>query len=221
MGRIVDGTSCFRHNDANFMSTYQTLSNSPEALYKDKGSKFLGFATGVKHEDDIRQFLDKIKNLHPKATHHCYAWRLGRHKNLFRANDDGEPAGSAGKPILNTIDSAQLSDCIIVVVRYYGGTPLGVPGLIHAYKETAKNCLEKAERIAVVEMTEIQLQCDYPEIQKVYQWVQIFDGKISDQQMNETCTFKIEIPAERQTDFRAQAEKFYPVKIIDKHISAN
>lgn len=121
------------------------LIHAKTAIYKDKGSKFLAYAWQVKNEDDIRNFLDQLKKEHFSARHWCYAWRLGETGETYRSNDDGEPAGSAGRPILATIDALGLSDVLVVVVRYFGGTLLGVRGLINAYGGAAELALSNAE----------------------------------------------------------------------------
>src|SRR5690606_3050632 len=120
-----------------FSDSFLTINAAAKALFKDRGSKFFAFAFPVKSEQEIKVHLQEIKKLHPSATHHCYAWRLGADKLNFRTNDDGEPNNSAGKPIFSLIQSNDLTNVLIVVVRYFGGTMLGVPGLINAYKSAA------------------------------------------------------------------------------------
>lgn len=124
-----------------FSDSYFTISHASEALLKEKGSKFLGFAFPVSSEAEIREHLAALRKAHPSANHHCYAWRLGADKAAYRANDDGEPSNSAGKPILSQIQAKDLSNVLIVVVRYFGGTLLGVGGLISAYKAAAQAAL--------------------------------------------------------------------------------
>jgi uncharacterized YigZ family protein len=130
--------------------TYKTLARETEGFYKEKGSKFIAYSSPINLETDFSAFLERIKKEHPKARHHCYAWRLGMDKNVYRANDDGEPSGTAGRPILGQIDSFQLTNVGIVVVRYFGGTLLGTSGLIQAYKESSADALKQGE---VVEKT--------------------------------------------------------------------
>lgn len=126
---------------------YKTIESPSEGTYKDKGSKFLAYAYPIFSEDEIKEHLQRIKKEHFSARHHCYAWRLGAEKTHFRANDDGEPSSSAGKPILGQIQSFDLSNILIVVVRYFGGTLLGVSGLITAYRAAAKDAIENANII--------------------------------------------------------------------------
>lgn len=124
-----------------FSDSYFTLSKRSEALIKEKGSKFLAIACPVSSEAEVRDCLQQLKKAHPSANHHCYAWRLGADKAAYRANDDGEPSNSAGKPILSQIQSNDLTNVLVVVVRYFGGTLLGVGGLISAYKAAAQAAL--------------------------------------------------------------------------------
>ena len=124
--------------------TFKTIEQPTFGEFKDKGSKFLAYTTPLSIEADFPLFLDKIKKEHPKARHHCFAWRLGLDQNRYRANDDGEPSGTAGRPILGQIDSFGLTNVGIVVVRYFGGTLLGTSGLITAYREAAAAALREA-----------------------------------------------------------------------------
>ncbi len=129
------------------IETYQTLSAPNQAEFKDKGSRFIAFAYPIRSTEEVKQYVDTLRQEHHKARHWCYAYRLGVDGNQFRANDDGEPSGSAGRPILGQIDSAELTDVLVVVVRYFGGTLLGVPGLIHAYKTSTQMALQSAQII--------------------------------------------------------------------------
>lgn len=139
------------------MDTYLTIAATSHGEFKEKGSKFLAYAYFVSNESDIKEKLDLLKKEHFKATHHCYAYRLGTDGKNYRANDDGEPSGTAGRPILGQIDSFGLTNLLIVVVRYYGGTKLGTSGLINAYRESAKEALSNAEKIEKI--IESQLEC--------------------------------------------------------------
>lgn len=130
--------------------TYKTIATPAEGLYKEKGSRFIALAYPVETEEQIKILLSGIKEKYYDARHHCYAWRLGAAKTLFRANDDGEPSSTAGKPILGQIQSNDLTNILIVVVRYFGGIKLGVSGLINAYREAAADALRQA---AFVEKT--------------------------------------------------------------------
>ena len=139
--------------------TYKTISKPAEGLFKDKGSKFISFAYPVSSEDQIREIILTLKKEHYSARHHCYAWRLGHEKLLFRSNDDGEPSSTAGKPILGQIQSHDLTNILIVVVRYFGGTLLGVSGLINAYKNAALDAINQSE--IVEEIVEHKLLIEF------------------------------------------------------------
>lgn len=139
------------------MDTYLTIAATSLGEFKEKGSKFLAYAYFVSNEIEIKEKLDLLKKEHFKATHHCYAYRLGTDGKNYRANDDGEPSGTAGRPILGQIDSFGLTNLLIVVVRYYGGTKLGTSGLINAYRESAKEALSNAVKIEKI--IESQLEC--------------------------------------------------------------
>jgi len=128
--------------------TYLTIQKSAEGLFKDKGSKFFAYAFPITTEEEVKQHITNLKKQHHGARHWCYGFRLGADKKLFRANDDGEPSGTAGKPILNQIISTDLTDVLVVVVRYFGGTLLGTSGLIQAYKTAATDALQQATVVA-------------------------------------------------------------------------
>lgn len=124
--------------------TYRTILESTTGEFKDRGSKFIAYAYPISHTDKAQEKINEVKKEHFKARHHCYAYRLGLDKNNFRANDDGEPSGTAGKPILGQIDKLELTNTIVIVVRYFGGTKLGTSGLINAYRTATAVALEKA-----------------------------------------------------------------------------
>lgn len=151
--------------------TYKTISIPSEGLFKDKGSKFISFAFPVNTEDEIREIIQTIKKEHHSARHHCYAWRLGYDKSLFRANDDGEPSSTAGKPILGQIQSFDLTNILIVVVRYFGGTLLGVSGLINAYRNAASDAINQALIIEKLVEQQLIIAFDYGvmnEVMKIF-----------------------------------------------------
>ena len=149
------------------LDTYKTLAKQSLGEFKDRGSKFIAYAFSVKTKEEIDQHLYLVKKEHPKACHHCYAYRLGMDKYNFRANDDGEPSGSAGRPILGQIDSAGLTNTFIVVVRYFGGTLLGVPGLINAYKKSAAHAIEQGKIVKNVVQDVFTIAFDYKHMSKV------------------------------------------------------
>jgi uncharacterized YigZ family protein len=143
--------------------TYLTIAQYAEGTFKDRGSKFIGFAFEVTNEDEVKEKILYVKKLHPTARHVCYAYRIDPLNEKWRANDDGEPASSAGKPILNQMKSVGVQNCLVAVVRYFGGTLLGVPGLIHAYKEAANLALQAAGLNSKLITVEIEVVCPYAE----------------------------------------------------------
>jgi len=131
----------------NLKDTYQTISGMASGEFRDRGSKFIAYAYPAYNEEEWKAALEEVRKLHPKARHHCYAYRLGLDRNNFRANDDGEPSGTAGRPILGQIDSFGLTYVIVIVIRYFGGTLLGTSGLINAYRESTALALQEADII--------------------------------------------------------------------------
>ena len=141
--------------------SYLTIEGNAEAIFKEKSSKFLCYAFHVESEEEIATHLERLRKQYYDATHHCYAWRIGPFGERFRANDDGEPSSTAGKPILGQMLSREVNNCLIVVVRYFGGTKLGVPGLIAAYKESAAAVLDEAKVVERTVDTHIKIEFSY------------------------------------------------------------
>ncbi|MEZ4903101.1 MAG: YigZ family protein [Spirosomataceae bacterium] len=176
-----------------FEDSYKTINIPTEGFFRDRGSKFLAFAYPIEKEEDIKPILASLRELHPKAVHHCYAYRLGLDRTNFRANDDGEPSGSAGKPILNTLYAHDLTNALVVVVRYFGGTLLGVPGLISAYKTAADEAI-KAAKIITKHVCDIyKLTYPYEQMNEVMKVIKTFDLTLSYQQFDNECSLQIEI----------------------------
>src|ERR1044072_5198405 len=146
---------------------FYTIDKTVTAEYKDRGSKFIAYTYPIQSVDDFKKSLEAIKKEHPKATHHCFAYRIGLDNNTYRVSDDGEPSGTAGKPILGQIDSKKLTDILIIVVRYFGGTLLGVPGLVNAYKSSAAMVLQLTPIIRKVIEVPYSLQFDYTQMNEV------------------------------------------------------
>jgi uncharacterized YigZ family protein len=143
--------------------TYRTILADAEGTFRDRGSKFIGYAFEVTDEVQVKDKLQSVKKLHPSARHFCYAYRIDPLQEKWRANDDGEPSSSAGKPILNQMKSVGVMNCLVVVVRYFGGTLLGVPGLIHAYREAAAIALENAKTQNKRITIRVEIQCPFAE----------------------------------------------------------
>jgi uncharacterized YigZ family protein len=173
--------------------TYKTLALETEGIYKEKGSKFIAYAAPIHLETDFTAFLERIKKAHPKARHHCFAWRLGMDKNVYRANDDGEPSGTAGRPILNQIDSFQLTNVGIVVVRYFGGTLLGTSGLIQAYKESSADALKQGEIVEKIIEDIIEVRFGYDKMSDVMNAVKKLDITVLSQVFEESGLLTLSI----------------------------
>jgi uncharacterized YigZ family protein len=170
--------------------SYRTIEKAAEGQYKDKGSRFLAFAWPVNSEDDIKAHLEKIRKKYFDARHHCFAWVLGADRKSFRAFDDGEPNHSAGDPILGQIRSKELTNVLIVVVRYFGGVKLGVGGLISAYKQAAADALANAVAIEKDVTINIIVYYDYPCTGEVMRLIRDFDLVINEQSFDDTCVLK-------------------------------
>lgn len=176
---------------------YNTIETSGTAEFKDRGSRFLAFGFPIKDSADFKERLAAIKKDHPKASHHCFAYRLGNDQQNFRVSDAGEPSGTAGKPILGQIDSRKLTNILIIVVRYFGGTLLGVPGLINAYKSAASMVLQVTPIIRKPVLTGYHLQFDYTQMNEVMVLIKQTDCVIVKQDLQLFCIMDIGIPRAR------------------------
>ena len=166
-------------------------------ILKEKKSKFLGWAYPVTSEDEVGKREQQLWNGHSDASHVCYAFRIGRENPLMRFNDDGEPSNSAGRPILGQIESAGLDNVLVCVVRYYGGTKLGVGGLIQAYRDTARNVLEASAMVTYTPMTLFRLDFEYDTLDAVMRLLSQLDLKILRQEFDLSCSLEVEVPAKR------------------------
>lgn len=176
---------------------YNTIAQPSTAVFKDRGSKFIAYAFPIETVDDFKKQLQLLKKEHPKAVHRCFAYRIGTEGNNFRSSDDGEPAGTAGKPILGQIDSKALTNVAVIVLRYWGGTLLGVPGLINAYKAAASMALQ----VTPVIQKQVEVQCkiefDYTQINDVMMILRQFNCSILAQEMQLFCLIRAGIPINR------------------------
>ncbi|WP_094576611.1 IMPACT family protein [Kingella denitrificans] len=178
----------------NQITTYRTLKSPIQVEFKDKGSRFLAFAYPVQTAEQVKKHVDDLRQEHHKARHWCYAYRFGVDGNQFRANDDGEPSGSAGRPILGQIDSFELTDVLVVVVRYFGGTLLGVPGLIHAYKTSTQMALENAQIIERNIEKTVRIRCEYPYLNEAIRIAKNHQVEIIEQDLQLDCRLTVRIP---------------------------
>jgi uncharacterized YigZ family protein len=173
--------------------TFLTLKMESEGLYKEKGSKFLAFAYPVQNEEEVKEKLELLRKKYHDARHHCYAYILGKNQELYRASDDGEPNHSAGDPILGQIRSNQLTHVLIVVVRYFGGTKLGVGGLITAYKTAAAQSIANNEIITAVLQKKVKIDFEYLRMNEVMKLIKDYELQIIDQHFDNQCQIIIEV----------------------------
>ncbi|SDI10720.1 uncharacterized protein, YigZ family [Chryseobacterium taeanense] len=170
------------------MFSFKTIEFPVEnTLLKEKGSKFIGFAFPVNNEEELKNALEKIRTEHPKATHHCYAFRIGLNGENYRANDDGEPSGSAGLPIYNQLLANEITNVLVISVRYYGGTKLGVSGLVKAYKESAKITIEEANIITKELEIVIEITFNFNQQNIIFTLLSKYDAKVLNFDADEQC----------------------------------
>ena len=177
--------------------SYLTIAAPAEASSRERSSKFLAYAYPVQQEEQIREILDGLRKKYYDATHHCYAWRLGPGGAAFRANDDGEPSGTAGKPILGQLLSNDITDCLVVVVRYFGGTKLGVPGLIAAYRESAAEAIAAAEIVELTVDRTVRVDFPYVAMNAIMRVVKEEQPRIEGQTFDNLCTMRLTIRESR------------------------
>jgi len=176
-----------------FDDTYLTIAQPCEGTFKDKGSKFIAFAYPIKSETEVKAIVAKLKAEHTKANHHCFALRLTPDRSVFRISDDGEPSGTAGRPILNTLLSKNLTNILVVVVRYFGGTLLGVPGLINAYRSATEEALKSANIIEKTVNDVYGIYFDYSGMNDVMRIVKNENLAIAHQQFDTVCELKLAV----------------------------
>ncbi|GAO45537.1 IMPACT family protein [Flavihumibacter petaseus] len=196
---------------------YHCIEKEGQAMFKDRGSQFIGFAFPISAAENFKKKLDALKKEHPKANHHCFAYRIGTDGNQFRVNDDGEPSGSAGKPILGQIDSRELTNTAIVVVRYFGGTLLGVPGLINAYKTTAALVLQTIPIIQKPIEVHYRLQFDYTLMNDVMQLLKAGNCSIERQEIQLFCMYEVGIPVNRLEEVLYRLKDLHQVLVEKVH----
>ena len=192
---------------------YYTIEKAGSNEFKDRGSKFLAIAQPIATVEDFKQALNDIKKLHPKATHHCFAYRLGLDGNNFRVSDDGEPSGTAGRPILGQIDSKGLTNVLVVVVRYFGGTLLGVPGLINAYKSAASLALQITPLVQKQIEKQFLVQFDYTQIGEIMALAKQYNCRVVRQEMQLFCNMTLAIPKNRVTEVSYKLQEIRNVEI--------
>lgn len=176
---------------------YRTVAAPAEAAIRERSSKFRSYIYPVRTEEEIRERLDALRRKFYDATHHCYAWRLGPRGEAFRANDDGEPSGTAGKPILGQMLSNDITDCLVVVVRYFGGTKLGVPGLIAAYRESAAEAIAAARIVERTVDRTVSVDFPYVAMNDIMRVIKEEQPQIAEQTFDNLCTMRLTIRESR------------------------
>jgi uncharacterized YigZ family protein len=198
---------------------YRTISGPCEGVFRDKGSKFIGYAYPIDLEAEIKDVLAGLRTEHPKARHFCWAYRLGQDKSIFRLNDDGEPSGSAGRPILNTLLSENLTNILVVVVRYFGGTLLGVPGLIHAYKSATAEAIGSGEMVLKTVDDIYFLSFPYDQTNEVMKVVKEEKLIVKEQKFDMQVELNIRI---RQSLVKVVLDKLHKIRGLDSlFVTAN
>lgn len=189
--------------------SYKTIAKAQETTYRQLSSKFLVYAYPVETEAEIKEHLDALRKRWFDATHHCYAWRLGAHGEHYRANDDGEPSSTAGKPILGQLLSQEITNCLVVVVRYFGGTKLGVPGLIAAYKESTAQVLAECEIVERTVDVVVEVSYSYIAMNDVMRIVKDMQPRIVEQLFDNLCTMRLSI---RESDSQQLIQRLEKVE---------
>lgn len=195
---------------------YKTITKpSEEVLFKDKNSKFLGYAFPIQNEEEVKIHIENLKKQHHSARHVCYAYQLGKQENqyYYRVNDDGEPNNSAGMPIYGQIQSFEVTNVLIAVVRYFGGVKLGVGGLINAYKAAAQMALENSTIVTKTINQEIQLKFEYKDMNKVMRVIKEKDLKITNQTLEMDCLINISVRLKNLKNVLRAFEAIYGVEI--------
>lgn len=196
-----------------FEDTYRTIEQPAEGLFRDRGSKFLAFAYPITSDKEIKDIVSVLKTAHPKANHHCWAMRLSIDRSVFRVNDDGEPSGTAGRPILNTLLSRDLTNLVVVVVRYFGGTLLGVPGLINAYKSATEEALNQAIIIEKTVNDFYTIKFDYLQMNDVMRIVKEENLNIINQVFDNNCNLRVSIRKTQVNQAMAKLNKLSGVSV--------
>lgn len=199
--------------------TYKTITEKSSGLYREKGSKFLSFAIPVSSVDDVKRILQDYRKEYFDARHVCYAYMLGPDRTDFRANDDGEPSGTAGKPILGQINSNELTNVLIIVVRYFGGVLLGTGGLITAYKEAASNAIHNSQMVTKIVKTEITIRFDYLIMNDIMSFVKQINAEIEHQSFDNECEIKLLVPKSDTEMAKARLDKMLIHTVFHVHIS--
>ncbi len=192
--------------------SYKTIQRTTEEiLFKDKGSKFYATAFPLSDPEEMNDILNELNKKYPKAGHHCYAWKIGTGEDHYRVNDDGEPRNSAGAPIYGQIQSFELSDVAVVVSRIFGGTKLGVSGLINAYRTSASVALENAQIITRVITADIVIHFEYPQMSQIMRWIDENGLHIKKQNLTAACEMVVSVPQSRILENIELLNSWHPI----------
>jgi uncharacterized YigZ family protein len=195
-----------------FDDTYKTIEELSEGVFRDKGSRFIAYLYPIKSDEEIKNIIAELKSLHPKARHFCWAIRIGPDRSVFRINDDGEPSGTAGRPILNTLLSNDLTNVLAIVVRYFGGTLLGVPGLINAYKCATAEAINQAIIIEKTIDLTFTIEFGNPVMNEVMKVIKDENLKLFNQSFDLNCRLDIAIRQSQVNQVLARLEKIEGLK---------
>ncbi len=196
--------------------TYNTIEQESQGFFKDKKSKFYAFAFPLQNEEVVKEILSKLRKEHHAARHFCYAWRLGTKAITYRANDDGEPSSTAGKPILGQLQSYNVTNIIVVVVRYFGGTLLGTSGLINAYRNATSDSLNNAEIVEKIIQKEINLKFTYKELSEVMNVIKNENLVVNNTLLQENCSLIISVRESEYERIKLIFDNIYGVVVGDQ-----
>jgi uncharacterized YigZ family protein len=196
-----------------FSDSYFTLTGRGEGVFRDRGSRFLAFACPVSSEQEVKEILQELRAGHPSANHHCYAWRLGADHSAYRANDDGEPSNSAGKPILGQIQARDLTNTLVVVVRYFGGTLLGVNGLIQAYRNAAAEAIANAGVSERFIMFEYCIHFGFDALSQVMRLIKECEGKITASTYEEQNSIVFQVKKMHSERLEQRVQELYTTRL--------
>ena len=197
-----------------YTDTYKTIKAPAEGRYKEKGSKFLAYAFPVSNEHEIKEITIRLRKEHHSARHHCFAWRLGADHLLFRVNDDGEPSGTAGRPIFGQIQQQDLTDILVIVVRYFGGVLLGTSGLTNAYKQASAEALTNSEIIEKIIQTVIEINFDYLAMNDLMLVLKEYGLELKESNFDLTCWAKIIVRKELTPIVMDKLEKIGKLNVM-------
>jgi uncharacterized YigZ family protein len=193
--------------------TYHTIEKESQGYFKDKGSKFYSYAYPLQNENEVKEIIARLKKEHHSARHHCYAWRLGTEDIRFRANDDGEPSSTAGRPILGQLQSLELTNILVVVVRYFGGTLLGVSGLINAYRNAAADALNNAAILHKLIEKNYKICFTYNELNEVMHLIKRENYNIRSTDFQESCSLVFSVRKSEADKAKKIFDELYKVQL--------